>query len=83
MFDQNEAGQVAAEYWGYVMGGFANDPENSLYESCEATDEFEATVVTITRATSGFPTMLTLSSLAMQSPTAHGGGRRQRHRRRG
>ncbi len=27
MFDQNEAGQVAAEYWGYVMGGFANDPE--------------------------------------------------------
>lgn len=69
MFDQNEAGQVAAEYWGYVMGSFANDPKGSLYESCEATDEFEATVK-ITRATSGFPTMLTLSSLAMQSPTA-------------
>jgi len=69
MFDQNEAGQVAAEYWGYVMGGFANDPGSSLYESCEATGEFEATV-NITRATSGFPTMLTLSSLAMQSPTA-------------
>ncbi len=69
MFDQNEAGQVAAEYWGYVMGGFANAPEDSLYESCEATDEFTAQV-TITRATSGFPTMLTLSSLAMQSPTA-------------
>ena len=69
MFDQNEAGQVAAEYWGYVMGGFANAPEDSLYESCEATDEFTAQV-TITRTTSGFPTMLTLSSLAMQSPTA-------------
>jgi peptide/nickel transport system substrate-binding protein len=69
MFDQNEAGQVAAEYWGYVMGGFSNAPETSLYESCEATDEFVAQV-TITRATSGFPTMLTLSSLAMQSPTA-------------
>jgi len=69
MFDQNEAGQVAAEYWGYVMGGFANAPETSLYESCEATDEFVAQV-TITRTTSGFPTMLTLSSLAMQSPTA-------------
>ena len=69
MFDQNKAGQVAAEYWGYVMGGFSNDPESSLYQSCEATGEFEA-VVTISRSTSGFPTMLTLSSLAMQSPTA-------------
>ena len=69
MFDQNEAGQVAAEYWGYVMGGFANDPESSLYKGCEAPDEFEA-VVTTNRATSGFPTMLTLSSLAMQSPKA-------------
>ena len=69
MFDQNEAGQVAAEYWGYVMGGFSNDPKSSLYKSCDATGEFEA-VVTINRATSGFPTMLTLSSLAMQSPTA-------------
>ena len=69
MFNQNEAGQVAAEYWGYVIGGFANDPESSLYGGCEATDEFTAQV-TITRATSGFPTMLSLSSLAMQSPTA-------------
>ena len=42
MFDQNEAGQVAGEYWGYVMGAFANDAENSLYQGCEATDEFEA-----------------------------------------
>jgi peptide/nickel transport system substrate-binding protein len=69
MFDQNEAGQVAAEYWGYVMGGFSNAPEDSLYGGCEATEEFVAQV-TITRPTSGFPTMLTLSSLAMQSPTA-------------
>ena len=51
MFNQNEAGQVAAEYWGYVMGGFANDPASSLYKSCEVTDEFTARV-TITRATS-------------------------------
>ncbi len=69
MFEQNKAGQVAAEYWGYVMGGFSNDPKSSLYKSCEATGDYEA-VVTINRATSGFPTMLTLSSLAMQSPTA-------------
>jgi peptide/nickel transport system substrate-binding protein len=69
MFDQNEAGQVAAEYWGYVMGAYANDAENSLYQGCEATDEFEATV-SISGPTSGFPTMLTLESLSMQSPKA-------------
>lgn len=69
MFNQNKAGQVAGEYWGYVMGGFANNPEDSLYKSCEATDEYTA-VVTIDHATSGFPTMLTLDSLSMQSPTA-------------
>ena len=69
MFDQNEAGRVAGEYWGYVMGAYADDPENSLYQGCEATDEFEATV-SISRPTSGFPTMLTLESLSMQSPKA-------------
>ncbi len=69
MFDQNDAGQVAAEYWGYVMGAYKNDADNSLYRGCEATDEFEA-VISISGPTSGFPTMLSLSSLAMQSPTA-------------
>ena len=69
MFDQNEAGQTAGEYWGYVMGSFKNDAANSLYQGCEATDEFEATV-TISGPTSGFPTMLSLASLSMQSPTA-------------
>ncbi|HSU01764.1 MAG TPA: ABC transporter substrate-binding protein [Nocardioides sp.] len=69
MFDQNDAGQVAGEYWGYVMGAFANDADNSLYQGCEATGEFEA-MVTISGPTSGFPTMLTLESLSMQSPKA-------------
>ena len=69
MFDQNEAGQTAGEYWGYVMGAFSNDAENSLYQGCEATGEFEA-VVTISGPTSGFPTMLSLESLSMQSPKA-------------
>lgn len=69
MFDQNEAGQTAGEYWGYVMGSFKNDAANSLYQGCEATDEFEATI-SISGPTSGFPTMLSLASLAMQSPTA-------------
>ena len=69
MFDQNEAGQTAGEYWGYVMGSFKNDAANSLYQGCEATSEFEATL-TISGPTSGFPTMLSLASLSMQSPTA-------------
>ncbi len=69
MYDQNKAGRVAGEYWGYVMGAFSDDPQNSLYQGCEATDEFEA-VITISGPTSGFPTMLTLESLSMQSPKA-------------
>jgi peptide/nickel transport system substrate-binding protein len=69
MYEQNEAGRTAAEYWGYTMGSFSDDPEGSLYESCEASDEFTA-VVNISRATSGFPTMLTLESFSMQSPKA-------------
>ena len=69
MFDQNEAGRVAGEYWGYVMGAYSDDKANSLYQGCEATDEFEA-VVSISAPTSGFPTMLTLDSLSMQSPKA-------------
>ena len=69
MFDQNEAGQAAGEYWGYVMGSFSNDAENSLYQGCEATGDYEA-VVSISGPTSGFPTMLSLEALSMQSPTA-------------
>ena len=69
MFDQNEAGQIAGEYWGYVMGSFSNDADNSLYQGCEATDEFEV-VISTSGPTSGFPTMLTLESLSMQSPKA-------------
>lgn len=69
MFDQNKAGQTAGEYWGYVMGAFKNKAADSLYQGCEATGEFEA-VITISGATSGFPTMLTLEALSMQSPKA-------------
>ena len=70
MFDQNEAGQVAGEYWGYVMGAFGNDAENSLYQGCEATGEFEA-MVTISGPTSGFPTFLSLDSLATGDPSRY------------
>lgn len=69
MFDQNEAGRTAGEYWGYVMGSFKDDAANSLYQGCEATGDYEATI-SISGPTSGFPTMLSLAALAMQSPTA-------------
>jgi peptide/nickel transport system substrate-binding protein len=69
MFDQNEAGAVAAEYWGDNMGSFKSDAANSLYKGCDAKDESTA-VIHINRATSKFPAMLSLTSFSMQSPTA-------------
>lgn len=69
MYNQKGAGQTAAEYWGYFFGGFSDKPETSLYKSCEATDPSTA-VINITRSTSSFPTILSLDSFSMQSPTA-------------
>ncbi len=68
MYNQNDAGKVAAEYWGYTFGGFAGD-EASLYKGCEAPDETTA-VITIDHSTSSFPVMLSLTSFGMQSPKA-------------
>jgi peptide/nickel transport system substrate-binding protein len=69
MFDQNEVGQSAAYYWGSTFGAFGNDAENSLYQGCEVTGDHEI-VMTISRVTSKFPAILSLTSLGMQSPTA-------------
>jgi len=69
MFNQKGAGQTAAEYWGYFFGGFSDKPETSLYKSCEVKDPSTA-VINITRSTSSFPTILSLDSFSMQSPTA-------------
>ncbi len=69
MFNQKGAGQTAAEYWGYFFGSFSDKPEGSLYKSCEVKDAANA-VINITRSTSSFPTILSLDSFSMQSPTA-------------
>jgi peptide/nickel transport system substrate-binding protein len=69
MFDQNDVGQSAAYYWGSTFGAFSNDAENSLYQGCEVTGDHEL-VMTISRVTSKFPAILSLTSLGMQSPTA-------------
>ncbi|MGL5849311.1 MAG: ABC transporter substrate-binding protein [Phycicoccus sp.] len=69
MFDQKGAGQTAAQYWSDTMGGFSDKPAESLYKSCSATDASTA-VITITRPSSSFPTILSLESFSMQSPKA-------------
>ena len=69
MFNQKGAGQTAAEYWTSFFGSFSDKPEGSLYKSCKAQDESTA-VIDITRVTSSFPTILSLDSFSMQSPTA-------------
>lgn len=70
MFDQNEVAQAGpAEYWAYTMLGFKGSETESLYKSCEATDESTA-VIKLSRYTSDFPVMLTLESFSMQSPKA-------------
>ncbi|KAB7746273.1 ABC transporter substrate-binding protein [Nostocoides sp. F2B08] len=69
MFDQNEVGRSVAYYWGATFGAFADDADNSLYQGCEVTGEHEL-VMTISRVTSKFPAILSLTSFGMQSPTA-------------
>jgi len=60
-------------YWQTVMGGFANneDPEmpESLYSSCEATDE-QTAVITLTKPSSTFITALSLPAFSIGSPKA-------------
>ena len=67
MANQNEAAQSGpAEYWAYSTGGFGKD---SLYAGCEVKDE-QNVVISVKRATSKFPALLSLSSFAIQSPKA-------------
>ncbi|CAN5472180.1 ABC transporter substrate-binding protein [soil metagenome] len=70
-YTQNEVGQndAVTAYWASDFGGFKDSGEESLYESCEATDELTAEVK-VTRSTGKFPMVLSQSSYAMQSPTA-------------
>jgi peptide/nickel transport system substrate-binding protein len=69
MFDQNPAGQVAAEYWQSNFVGFKDGKDPSLYKGCEAKDPTHA-VIEVSRVTSKFPAVLALTSFSMQSPTA-------------
>ena len=83
------ANPAASYYWQVVFGGFATfdpdsgAPEESLYESCEATDESTA-VLTLTKPSATFIPALSQQSFSIASPKALAGvrGRRGTHRRR-
>ena len=63
----------ASYYWQTVFGGFAEpeegSPESSLYESCEATGEFEV-VLNLTEPSSSFLGALALTNFTIASPKA-------------
>ena len=64
----------ASYYWQVVFGGFATHdnpdaPEESLYQSCEATDELTATI-TLSKPSATFIPALAQTSFAIASPDA-------------
>jgi peptide/nickel transport system substrate-binding protein len=65
----------ATYYWQVIFGGFATynpksgAPKDSLFKSCEATDENTA-VITLTKPSSSFLAGLTLTPFSIGSPTA-------------
>jgi peptide/nickel transport system substrate-binding protein len=67
----------ATYYWQTVFGGFAeveedfadSVPEESLYASCEANEEFQATI-NLTKASATFLPALALTNFTMASPAA-------------
>ncbi|WP_373278150.1 ABC transporter substrate-binding protein [Zhihengliuella halotolerans] len=56
-------------YYNSLFKGFADSPENAVYESCAVDDELTATV-NLREPFAGFIAALSLPAFAMQSPTA-------------
>jgi peptide/nickel transport system substrate-binding protein len=69
------ANPAASYYWQVVFGGFATydeasgAPEESLYQSCEATDELTA-VLTLTKPSATFIPALSQQAFSIASPKA-------------
>ena len=61
--------ETVSYYYGKLFRGFADAPENAVYESCEANGDAEATV-TLAQPFAGFIASLSLPAFAMQSPKA-------------
>jgi peptide/nickel transport system substrate-binding protein len=60
---------AASYYWQTVFGGFSDGKTESLYESCEATEEFVVTL-NLTKPSTSTLAALALTSFTMASPAA-------------
>ena len=56
-------------YYSSLFKGFADKPDEAVYESCTADDEFSATI-TLTQPFAGFVQAMSLPAFSMQSPAA-------------
>ncbi|MFB7251023.1 ABC transporter substrate-binding protein [Microbacterium sp. NPDC056234] len=69
----NWTGLAASEAFGYyynkLFKGYASAPENAVYKSCSADDEYTATIM-LNKPFAGFIPALSLPAFSMQSPTA-------------
>ncbi|HRO30790.1 ABC transporter substrate-binding protein [Citricoccus sp.] len=61
--------ETMSYYYGKLFRGFADSPEDAVYESCEAVDEHQARI-TLAQPFAGFIASLSLPAFAMQSPAA-------------
>jgi peptide/nickel transport system substrate-binding protein len=61
--------ESATYYWQTVFGGFSDGETESLYESCEATDE-STVVLNLTKPSSSFLGALALTNFTFASPKA-------------
>ena len=68
-FEGIQQAETMSYYYGKLFRGFADSPEDAVYESCEVVDEHQARV-TLAQPFAGFIASLSLPAFAMQSPAA-------------
>nr|WP_189348433.1 ABC transporter substrate-binding protein [Zhihengliuella salsuginis] len=68
-FEGIQQAESVGYYYNALFKGYADSPENAVYEACSADDELTATV-TLAKPFAGFIASLSLPAFAMQSPTA-------------
>ncbi len=61
--------ETTSYYYGSLFRGFADDPAEAVYESCETNGDTEVTI-NLAKPFAGFIPALSLPAFAMQSPTA-------------
>lgn len=61
--------ETVSYYYNALFRGFADEPEDAVYDSCEVNGEGEVTV-NLAKPFAGFIPALSLPAFAMQSPTA-------------